>query len=349
MSAARPSAGRTRDFVAAGVRARGLLAHLLSRAELESLAAQEPTQLLLSLGRSPELSGSTAEGPQEQRLERALRLTARRHLATLARWEGSGPGLEVFAAEQDRRSLRTLLRGALQGAPAERRLSGLLPTQTLPERVLLELARQPTPAALVSHLFVLGHPDGERLLPLTSKHAQPELFALELVLLQGFAARATRGARGGDETLRAFVAHRLDALNAQNAMLLGASPDVEPDRCFVPGGELLGREDFLAAAKARTPDGAAARLERALAHTPLARLVEPQAAVDAGRLERRAFVLSLEEARRASRLEPSGSGPVLLFLLRLEAMARDVRRLAWGAFLHAPPSLLKAELVTPWP
>ncbi len=335
------------DFTPVGVRARGLLAHLLSRAELEALAGADGPSLARGLARSGRLLGPVGDTAQAAELERAMRETTKRHLATLARWDGAAPVLEVFAADQDRRSVRALLRGALQAAPTERRLSGLVPTASLPERVLAELARQPTPADVVAHLFALGHPDADRLLPLTAKKAQPDLFALDLALVQGFAERCVGVAKLGDDPLRQFVAHRLDLCNAQAAVLLGNSPDVDAACCFVDGGVCLSRQDFLGVAKAATPRDGAMLLRRALASTALAGVVG-EGQPDASTLERQGVVLILEGLRRATREQPLSSAPVLLFLARLDAMARDVRRLSWAAALGAPAALVRPDLVTPW-
>lgn len=338
------------DFTVVDTRARGLATHLFTRPELEALAASDAVALARGLARSGKLWAPLPDGAPALEVERAMRQTTKRHLATLARWSGAAPVLEVFAAEQDRRSLRALLRGAQQAAPAERRLAGLLPTATLPERVLAELAHQPTPAAVVSHLFALRHPDAERLLPLTSKKAQPDLFALDLALVQGFAARGLAAAKRGDDTLRRFAALRLDLCNAQAAVLLARSRDVDPGPCFVEGGEALSKKAFLSVVRAPTPRDGAQLLRRALVGTPLARLVESASpgALDAGRLERSGFLLLLDEQRRGARQQPLGSAPVLLFLVKLDAMGRDLRRLAWGAALGAPAALIRADLVTPW-
>jgi hypothetical protein len=56
----------------------------------------------------------------------------------------------------------------------------------------------------------------------------------------------------------------------------------------------------------------------------------------------------LDVQRRAARLDPLGSAPFVLFLLRLQAQSTDLRRLAWGAALGAPADLLRSELVTSW-
>jgi vacuolar-type H+-ATPase subunit C/Vma6 len=368
------------DFTAAASRARGLATHLLPRAELEKLLASEASLLPRGLARSGRLSGPLGEDASPGEIETALRQTARQAMAVLGRWEGAAPVLEVFAADQDRRSIRALLRGALQAAPAEQRLAGLLPTATLPERGLRELALQPTPAAVVAHLFALGHPDAPRLLPLTARKAQPELAALELALLQGFAERTRRALERADATLRAFVALRLDLANVQAALLLAGEPEPEALRTFVEGGAALGKEAFLQAASATSP-GVASRLltseRRGSAggtaftasavegsargsrrrtgggargslgvggNTAVGRLLRES--TDLATLERRGFCLCLEEARRAARVQPLGSGPVIDFLLRLEAMARDVRRLAWAAAQHAPAAFVRPELVT---
>ncbi|MFO0597982.1 MAG: V-type ATPase subunit [Myxococcaceae bacterium] len=339
------------DFIAVAARARGLRRQLLTRAELEALAAHDAASLPRALNRSGKLRAPLIDNASVPEIDGALRQTVKRHLGTLARWDGAAPLVEVFAADQDRRSLRALIRGAQQAASADLRLAGLLATPSLPERALTGLARQPTPAAVAAQLFVLRHPDAGALTTLTARKAQPDLFAVELALLHGFAARGAQGARRGDQNLRRFVAHRLDVSNAQAALLLVGAREVEPARCFVEGGACLEKDAFLAAARAETPREAMLQLRQGLARSPLARLVAPgdEGPVDALRLERAGAALLLDEQQKAAREDPLGSGPALAFLLRLEVMARDVRRIAWAAALGAPASVVKPDLVTPWP
>lgn len=329
------------DFTAVAARARGLATHLLTREELEALVALEPPAIHRALAKSGKLPA--VEGTPVAELDLALRQTVKRAVATLARWDGAGPVLEVFAADHDRRSLRAMLRGALQAAPATARLAGLLPTATLPERVLTELARQPTPNDVVRHLVATGHPDGGRLSLLTTKQAHPELFSLELGLVQGFAERAIQAARRGDDVLREFVQLRLDVLNLAAAVLLGTALEVDPTRCFVEGGRHLTRAGFLEIARAA---GKPQPMRKALASTPLASLAAPLVP-EASTIERQAFVLALAQLGRTAREQPLTSAPALSYLLRLEAMARDLRRVSWGALQGAPAALVKPELVTP--
>jgi vacuolar-type H+-ATPase subunit C/Vma6 len=330
-------------------RARGLSTHLLDRATLESLAeAPELTALARGLAHTSRLE-PMGDATGVAAIEQSVRRTATRHLRTLARWQEAAPGiLDVFFADQERRSLRALLRGALQGAPSEARLAGLMPTPGLPERALTELARQPSPKDVVLQLVLLHHPVASQLLPPVSG-AQPELFALEAALLRGLAERAGAAARAGDAVLRDYVAERVDLGNVQNALLLGrAPPEVESASCFVQGGRWLSRDAFLAVAQTTSRPVALERVREALEDSPLAD-VFPMAADDSARVERQFLAQMLERLRPLARSQPLGSAPILRFLLALEAQSRDVRTLAWGVTLGAPPSLRRADLVTPWP
>ncbi len=146
-------------------------------------------------------------------LELALRRAAADRLRLLARW--CGPRVAILAVlfeDEDRRSLRALLRGSLQHAPAEARLAGLVPTPTLPERALRELANQATPAAVAALLTAWRNPYGSVLLAAASA-AQPDLFTLELLVNRTFAARASRAARGTG-LLADYVRDAIDLENA---------------------------------------------------------------------------------------------------------------------------------------
>lgn len=324
-------------------RAQGLSSHLLGRTALESLAQASDlpafTRALARLGPRLEPVGDTAD---LLTIERAVRRTASQYLRTLARWEETPPGvLDLFFAQQERRALRSFLRGALQGAPAEARLAGLLSTPRLPERALLGLARMPTPRAVVALLRVLGHPDAARLAPLTAE-TNPTLLRLDAALLEGWAERAHAAAR--DDVLRAWVRSSLDVANAQDALLLCGGPrETEPAPYFVAGGRALDRETFLSVAQAASRADALTLLRQ----TSLSPLL-PLGADDAAHFERAFLSQTLTQLRHTARLEPLSAAPLLLFLLRLEAQSRDLRTLAWGAELHAPPALRLQDLVTSW-
>lgn len=330
-------------------RARGLSTHLVDRETLEALCqAVDLPAFARELTRGAARLEPVADAGDIGSVEQAVRRTAARHLRTLTPWREAVPGvLELFFAAQDRRSLRALLRGAMQGAPAESRLAGLVPTPELPERALTELAHQASPRAVVAQLVLLSHPDAGRLLPVTAR-AQPELFAVDAALLRGFAARTAEAVQGADALARAYVTELVDVGNAQNALLLVGGPrDVDAAPCFVEGGQHLPKETFLSIARAPSRPAAVGLLRTALARSPLAALLPP-GADDAARLDRAFLVAWLGRVRHEARLEPLGSAPLLEFLLRLEAQSRDLRAVAWGAVLQAPPVMRKQDLVTPW-
>ncbi len=331
------------DAPTADARARGLATRLLSREELESLAGSDLRSLTNALARGGRLE--PIADPTPASIEAAARRTAAKHLRVLSRW-GSGPALDAFFAEQDRRIVRAMLRGASSGTPSDERAAGLLPTPLLSERAIVALSREPTAARVAAHLVLLGYPGAARLGSLASR-AHPVPFELDLALLRDFAERAARSAREGDRALRDFVSWKLDTENAISALEVVASPrDVATKDCFVAGGT-LSEPAFLDACAQGSRIACAERLARAIATPSLAKVVR-ESGGDPVRLERASLTASIEHVRKLARLDPLSSAPLLGFLLRLAAMNADVRRLAWGASLGAPAALVRTELATPW-
>jgi vacuolar-type H+-ATPase subunit C/Vma6 len=329
-------------------RARGLSTHLVSREMLETLAeADDLPNFAHGLSRLGAAIGPVSEPSDVFAIERAIGRTANRHLRTLFRFQERRRGvLDVFAALQDRRSLRALLRGAAQGASPETRLDGVLPTPLLPQRALLELAYQASPAAVVGQLTLLGHPDAPRLLPIVQQ-SQPDLLAVDTALLRGFAERATRIASATDATLRDFVSAIIDVGNAQNALLVTSGPrDIDPAAIFVPRGRWLTASTFVSAAGAGSQESALDTIATAFARSPLASSV-PVVASDFAYADRTFLIAVIRRLTRIAILEPLGTAPVLRVLLLIDAQCRDLRALAWGAVLGTPSLLRKQQLVTP--
>jgi vacuolar-type H+-ATPase subunit C/Vma6 len=329
-------------------RAKGLASRLVPRQTLETLATVEKLDAFVqSLSRLGSAVEPIAESADVFAVEQAIGQTASRHLSTLYRWQERTPGvLDVFAALQDRRSLRALLRGAAAGAPPEARHRGLVPTPLLPSRALTELARQPSPSTVVQQLYLMAYPDVSHLLPLVQT-SQIDLLAIDVALLAGFADRARRVAAGGDEALREFVRMLIDAGNAENALLIAGEPvDVDRSALFVRGGRWLSVDVFLAVTRAASFQQAVTVLAAAIAHSPLA-LPGSGVATDLAAVDRTFVVTILRWLARVSRLDPLGTAPLLRLLLLVEAQSRDLRALAWGAALGTPPSLRTQQLVTP--
>jgi vacuolar-type H+-ATPase subunit C/Vma6 len=329
-------------------RAKGLASRLVPRRTLETLATVDKLDAFVQiLSRDGSAIDSIGEPVDVFAVEGAIGRTASRHLRMLYRWQERTPGvLDVFAAHQDRRSLRALLRGAAAGASPEARLRGLVPTPVLPQRALIELARQPSPSAVVQQLVLLTHPDGSRLRPMVET-SHIDLFAIDVALLAGFADRACRVARRTDEALREFVRMLIDAANAENALLVaGEAVDVDRSTLFVRGGRWLSLDAFLAVTRATAFQQALAVLTATVVRSPLA-LSAPVVASDLAHVDRAFVVTILEWLAHASRVAPLSTAPLLRVLWLVEAQSRDLRALAWGAALGTPPSLRMEQLVTP--
>ena len=325
-------------------RAKALSRRLVSREALETLADTGDlagfARGLVRLGAAIDPLG---ESPDLFAIERAVERTASRYLGTLDRWQTRSPGvLDVFNADRERRSLRAVLRGAVQGAPLEARLAGLLPTPSLRLPALVELARQGSAAAVVRQLMLFRHAQAPRLLAL-AEGARPNLMAIEVALLEGYANRATRAAAGGDEILRQFVHRRIDVINAQTAVLIAGEPrEFSASDCFVEGGRWLARSDFVSASSTESQQAALAYLRTALARTPLAAVVSDAG----GQIDRKFLAFTLKQLTRESRLAPLSSAPLIRVLLAIEAQSYDLRALAWAAFLDIPALLRRQQLVT---
>jgi len=327
-------------------RARGLSTHLLSAAQLQLVSRAQVVPTLTAelrrLGFS--LSGGGVCPPDE--LELAVRRWASAALATLARWAGRRvTALAIIYEDEDRKSLRAVLRGALCGAPADARLPGLIPTPTLPERALEELARQVSVAAVVTLLEVWGSPYGAAL-GAVARSAEPDPFAIDLALDRTFAARALSAARRGGPDLLAFVRESLDLANAETALLLAtAGRDVVPKDVFLPGGVRVSIVTFEEAAAAGGPGLAGVRLARAFAPSPLGAAFHDLGS-DPNRLQDELLRLRVHELQQRARLSPLGPAPVLWFALRLRACVIDLQRIIWGAALRSPGADLASSLVT---
>ncbi|MGE5141846.1 MAG: V-type ATPase subunit [Acidobacteriota bacterium] len=327
-------------------RARGLSTHLLSASELRLLSRTAGLAALANeLGRRGfPVSAEAIPTPAE--VELAVRRWAAAALGTLARWAGRRtPALAVIYEDEDRKSLRAIIRGAARGAATEARLSGLIPTPALPERALEELARQASVAAIATLLQVWHNPYGLALAPL-ARTAQPDSFAIDLVLDRTFAARALSAARPAGAELLGFVRETVDVANATTAIVLSsAGKDLTPKEAFLPGGDRVSIVAFEEAAAAGGPVAAGGRLARTFAPGPLSSAFRDLAA-DPDALEDEVLRIRVRALALRVRLAPLGPAPALWFALRLRAQVIDLQRIAWGAALAAPPADIVAALVT---
>ena len=329
-------------------RAHGLATHLLGGRDLEALGGAADLDELGEALRK--LDFPVPEGAvTADVLELAVRRTAAARLRVLTRWAGSRNALlAVIFEDEDRRSLRAIVRGAIQGGPADLRLAGLISTPALPERALRELAAQATPRAVATLLATWGNAYGSALLHDTEA-TQPDLLAIDYSLNRTFASRALRGARvAGSHLLVDYVRLVIDLENACAALVLAAGQpqplDAPAKKAFVDGGHHLSLAAFLEAVSAGET-GAGRRLAAAFRSTGLAKAFERWAG-DPAAFEHRLLRDRILALRAAERRDPAGAPAVLGFALRVRAEMLDLRRLIWGTVLRAPQAELGAGLVS---
>ena len=328
-------------------RARGLALHLLTRDELGQLTgACGLDELASRLRRAGFGEGLPGRGANASSLELAVRRAAAARHALMARWCGErSERLVVVFEDEDRRSLRALLRGASAGAAAERRLSGLIPTPSLPERALEELARLRTPGEIVAILALWRNPYAKALQAEVGR-LEPGLLRLELALNRHFASRSVRAARWESRELRRFVTEAIDIENVVSALLLApGSTDVEAEEAFLAGGTHVAREVFLLASRGGSTDASASALAESLKSTPFAEPLRRHAGEPA-KVERELFRARLREWMQEARSNPLSPAPFLAYMLRLRAQVMDLQNIVWGIAIGAPAVPLTGDLVT---
>jgi vacuolar-type H+-ATPase subunit C/Vma6 len=327
-------------------RVSGLSSRLLRRSQLEMLSqARDLAGLAVGLENTGLLPPGFAERSSPGAIDLAVRRVSADRMRLLAQWSRERTdSLAVIFEDEDRRSLRAIFRGVNQGAPSEARMAGLIPTPSLPEKALEELAHQPTAAEVVTLLVIWKNPYGAPLRK-EAQQAQPDLFKLELILNRTFAQRASHAAREAGQILEDYVSLVIDLENASAALVLAEQgQDVHPAQCFISGGRRLSYMTFRNTVYAGGAAQAGAVLGLAFTGTPFAEAFRSLGA-DPVRLEEELTALQVKDAQRIARREPLGPGSAVAYALRLRAESVDLRRIIWGVALDAPREQLFTDLI----
>lgn len=298
-------------------RAHGLAGRLVPETVLVELdRVRDARSLATALTRAGIAGEATADA-----VDRAVRQRQADELAVLARWTHGRPEqLAAVELDEDRRSLRGIVRGLAADVAPERRLEGAVATARLPATLLAELAAATTVAEIAARLRHHGHPLAAAL---ATEPGAIDLLALELALAAGFVARA-RESR--DAAVRTYVAQVVDIENVAALLaLLARGRTLDADRMVLAGGDRLDRGE-LVAALAKAPEACRELVARAFAGTPVAAAVfGPGPAT----LEDAALDWQLATQTRLRRVAPEGLSAVLYVVLRRRREARQLRRAAW--------------------
>lgn len=322
------------------VRARGLSGQLLLPAQYAPLCACSRIPALAVQLATLRVVPPAAAGPDADvhGLELALRRRAGARLRILAHWAGArADDVAPLFDDEDRRSLRTLLRGAVAGVDPDVRLAALVPTPSLPLRALAQLARSGDVASIGAQLLAWRHPFGSAIAE-EARRKRPDLLQLEMALTRAFAERSRQAS--GDPAMRLFVRRIIDLENLWAALLLSEHPaDVDGLSVFVSGGALVTADDLGFAIGTRSRAALIERLSPRVSNTPLGVVLTdgPRPAEDA------VLDLLVAEFHALARLEPLGLAPVVLFVLRQRSELRTLMRILWSVSLGVPrPALERA-------
>lgn len=319
-------------------RARGLAGHLLDRRALERVGgARSRTELVHTLSQIGYPLSAEAGGFDGARLDQWIGDVVAQRFAVLERWLGRRRRvLAVVYEDEERRTLRRLLRGAAQGASPAARLRTLTPTPSLPRRALARLAAVASPLDLARELTGLGHPAGRVLALRGPRVERLGLLGLETALSRLFATRVSRAARGGGRLVRRYTSLLIDLENAWSLLASsGWGPEIGPDDVFLPGGDLLDPDRFRRIALRRDPGATEADLAVVFRGTPLASVIRTGAG-RAGSLEGRARWALARWLGGIARLAPLGPAPILFVLERIRLEAEALRAILWSIDLGAP-------------
>lgn len=321
-------------------RVRGLATHLLNAARLREIARADD---LNALARALADAGATVGvAPDPVALEIAARRVVAGYVATVWRWAGDRqPELAPFLEDEDRRSVRALVRGAAAGAAPASRLASLVPTPMLPIRALDELAKQATAAEVGALLRAWKHPFGAAITAADSA----DLLATESAVDRLWAARAREALGHGPDVLRRALGLIVDATNAGTALVLASQhSDVDHASLFLDGGARIHAAKFDAAiAKGNRPD--AGELLSLVIEPPSLAAAVSDASIGSVPLEDGVLRALIGWARVEARRDPTGPASVIEFLFRVRAQLHDLQLLAWRIALGAPRVLPHQLLV----
>jgi vacuolar-type H+-ATPase subunit C/Vma6 len=150
-----------------------------------------------------------AQPASPEAAERLAREHTASELATLARWAEPGE-LDALELDEDRRSLRAIVRGLAAGVPAERRRLATVATSRLPERTLASLAAAASIHELFGLLAAIDHPLRDAF---AGDPATIDLYAIEVALAASYARVARELAP--DRAMAAYVDQVLAAEQAR--------------------------------------------------------------------------------------------------------------------------------------
>lgn len=253
--------------------------------------------------------------------------------------------IEAVLMRWDLVNLSVIVGAKHAARPPEEIVVALLPAGMLGEAVLEEMAAAPDADRVVGILAAADHPLAGRVVEGFLEYAEAkDALVLQAQLVRAYAGlviERTRGRNPNARLLRGILQAEIDAGNAKTALRLGRMQDVDAEmrrRLFVPGGELIDGDLFLALSDHGTQAKAWRELRsggfpvRDLPKDPIA--FERELDVRLARLHAAEY-----------RGDPLGIGIVLGFLAMKAAEVANLRLIARGKLLGLPREAVVGEMI----
>ncbi|HPC54883.1 MAG TPA: V-type ATPase subunit [Methanolinea sp.] len=248
-------------------RVRGMHSRLLGPKAFDALMIQQDIPSLVSeLEKTPyrdEIQEASVLYPGLKGIETALRLnlvhTCQKILSLV---EGSDAEqlVRIILARWDVHNIKTVMRGKHLHVSPEEIEECLIPAGSLGEPLLVELIKQPDVRGVVDLLATWDVPFARPLTQYFDEYASArELSILEYALDRFYYENSLallKAGKSDHEVMRTLLMQEIDSLNLKNAIRMNRDR-VDPEtaeKYFLPGGEHITSEKFLALVKAGTID-----------------------------------------------------------------------------------------------
>lgn len=263
-------------------RVRGMHSRLLGQKVFDALMVQQDIpSLVTELEKTPyreEIQEACVLYPGIKGIEAALRMNlvhTCQKILSLVEGSDAEPLVRIILSRWDIHNVKTILRGKHIHVSSEEIQECLIPAGSLGEPLLVELIKQPDVRGVVDLLATWESPYARPLTQHMDEYAKgKEISVLEYALDRFHYENAfslLKEKSEDHEVMRRLLRQEIDSLNLKNALRMNRDR-VEPETAiayFLPGGEHVGQERFLALVGAGNIDTIVQNLEG----TPYAFLV----------------------------------------------------------------------------
>lgn len=346
------------DFAYINTRVHAMRGRLLSRAELEAMAAlgslPEVWERLLASNYQQALSSAAAQmGEDLPGLLAGLNLYLRRVAQSIVRMGGEElrETVEAPFEEWHLRSVLTLLRGIHRGKDPAEMKPDLIPVQRLGRRLLNQLSEQRTVSEFIGLLVTVNDPYGRALARVQDRYDPAgSLAPLESALVEFYFRRSLERDIEDDESRAGLRRRVVLEIDFQNVMLALKAVFWGEDReavrqSLIPRGA-IGRAALEAMLQTDRMDAAVQALAGTVFDQALHNgLGDAAAAGDLAAVEKSLNRVVLERLAAMLRRDPLSISGVIGYVALLDAEVKNLRLIAVGIAHGLPQDAIRKEFI----